>query len=506
VNIGELLVAGLQTILSWQTVLIMLVGVLVGVFCGALPGFSAANTCAICLPLTITMGTVNGLAFMGAVYVGSNCGGGIPAVLFNLPGTPSSSATSFDGYPLSKQGKADVALGAVITASAIGTLISSIFAALTIVPMAKLALKFGPAEMFMLVLMGVVIIVNVVGDDPIKGLLSALIGFMIAAMPADPYLGTPRMNFGFLELYDSIPLVPTLIGLFAIPSLLNLSKMNYIVEIPLEEAKGIGKVRNILKGALETVKRPHKLAISTIIGSVIGAIPGTGANIAAFVSYGTAVSMSKEPETFGKGNIEGVIACESANNACVGGAMIPAFSLGIPGSATTAIMLSMLLLHGIVPGPDVVRDHGPMVYGFLIILFVGGLLIVPFGIWFAKIFSKLTVVRSCILVAPLMALCLVGAFAERTFLFDMYLLIVFGLVGLLIEKSKFPVVPLVLGLVLGGAVERNFLQAISLSRGSYAIFFQSPICKILWAINIAVLIVPRVIKLVRKRKDAKKAA
>jgi len=503
-TIQKLVLDGLHLILSWNTLLVLVLGVLLGMVAGALPGFTSGNTCAIALPLTIGMSTLNALVFMGAIYTGSQCGGGIPAILFNVPGTPQAASTALDGFKMTRKGKPDLALGACIGASAIGGVVSAIIAILATNPMAQFALKFGPAEMFVLALMGVAVLTSLVGDDLKKGLLTAALGFLVASVCADPYYGLPRCTFGFLELYDEVPLIATLIGLFAIPSLLQLANMDYIVDVPLEEAKNIGKVSKILKGFLETIKRPLKVLKGALIGAVIGAIPGTGANIATFVSYGSAVALSKHPETFGEGEIEGVIACESANNGCVGGAMIPAFALGVPGSGTTAIMLSALLLHGIVPGPYVVRNYGGTVYGFLLVLLIASLCCIPLGILFSKFFAKLTVVRSYIIVPVIGLLCVIGSFSERQLVFDMYLLLIFGLLGVLLQANKYPLIPFIFGIVLGNLTEKTFLQAISISLGDPMIFFKSSICKILWAIIILVIAAPKLIRWLgnRKRKAA----
>ncbi len=500
---GQLLLDGINIVAHWNTVLIMLCGLIVGIIAGSLPGFTSGNACAVMLPISIGMSTSNAIVFIGAVYAGAQYGGAVPAILFKVPGTAQAAATSLDGYPLAQQGKADIALGVSMIASSAGTMISAVLAVFIIVPMAKIALGFGPAEMFLLSLLGVSIIANVVGKDTKKGLLVGALGFLVAAMPADPFYGLPRFNFGIMELYDEMPLIPTLIGLFAIPTFLKLSKNSYIVEVKSEEARKVGRFSQMMKGVVMGIKRPVNILIGSIIGSLVGALPGTGAGIATFLSYGQAVSMSKSPETFGKGNIDGIIAAESANNGVTGGAMIPSFALGIPGSGTTAVMLSVLTIQGIIPGPNVVRDYSPMIYGFLITLFLAGLMIIPVGMVYNSLFSKITKIKSATLVPVLIVLCLLGAFGQRQFVFDMYLLLIFGMLGVILETYKYPLIPFVFGIFLGPLAESSFVQAISISKNDPAIFFQSTICRIMWAVIVLVFMSPFISRLIKRIKAEK---
>jgi len=506
-EIWGLIAQGANEILSLETLWWMIIGVAIGTIAGILPGFAAGNVCALLMPLSLGLSTTNALVFMGAIYSGSGIGGAIPGILFNVPTSAQGAVTALDGYQMCRQGKADIALGIALAGSAIGTVVSTIISIFAVKPMAQFSLSFGPAEMFCLALAGVAIISSVMGDDPKKGLLSAAFGFLVAAMPADPYHAMPRATFGFLELYDSIPLVPALVGVFAFPSLLALSKEEYIIDISTGNVdfSEVGKFRRLFQGAIETIKRPIQVGIASVIGTVIGIVPGTGASIATFVSYGRAVSMAKDPSEFGKGSIDGVIAAETADNGVAAGAMIPAFALGIPGSATTAIMLSVVILHGIVPGPNVITHHAPMVYGFFLSLLVSGLLLFPVGVVFCKMFSKLTVIKSSVIVPVLLAVCLVGAYASRQFMFDMYLMMVFGVIGILMSNNKFPPIPFLFGIVLGPIAERSFIQSISISRFTYGIFFDSVICKVLWVIIVFMIALPWTTKLYRKIRPPKKA-
>lgn len=499
-EMSKMVLEGIEFLLALDTLLVLLAGLIMGIIAGSLPGFTSGNACAVMLPIIIGMSTSYAIVFMGGVYAGAQYGGSVPAILFKVPGTAQAAATVLDGYPMAKQGKADIALGVSMLASSIGTMISAVLAIFIIIPMARIALSFGPAEMFLLALMGVSIISNVVGKDSKKGLLVGALGFLVASMPADPFYGLPRMNFGIIELYDEIPLIPALIGLFAIPTFLSLSKSEYIIEVSREEVKQVGSFSRMISGMIAAIKRPFNILIASLIGTIIGAIPGTGAGIATFISYGQAVALSKNPESFGKGNIDGIIASEAANNGVTGGAMIPSFALGVPGSGTTAIMLSVMTIQGIIPGPHVVRDYGPMIYGFLITLFIAGLLIIPVGLIYNSLFSKITIVKTSSLIPLLVVLCLLGAFGQRQFIFDMYLLLIFGLLGVLLEIYGFPLIPFVFGIILGPIAEKSFVQAISISKNDPRIFFQSTICKIMWIVIFLLFISPLLIRYFKKIK------
>lgn len=494
---------GFETLLSVQLMLILAIGIILGITVGAVPGFSAANATAVLLPLTIGMGVEAAMVFMAAIYCGSMYGGAIPGIIFNTPGTAGAAATIIDGYPMAQQGKGDIALGISLGASVMGGVIGVVLTTIVLKPMASLALKFGPAEMFLLAMLGISVIASVIGNDLKKGFLSGLFGLLIAAMPADPAFSQPRLTFGLIELFDEVPFIPALIGLFAIPTLVELSKKMTIAELSKEGSSQIGSYSRIIAGIKEAVIRPFNVIRSALIGFFIGAIPGTGASIAGFVSYGQAKTWSKNPELFGKGNPEGIIASEAANNGVAAGAMIPSIALGVPGSSTTAVMLAALIMHGITPGPDVVANNANLVYTLMVSMAVGTLLILPFGILFNRFASKLTTVKTGYMVPTVLLVCLIGAFATRIYTFDLILVVIFAFIGIIMDKQGYPMIPLVLGLILGPIAEDNFIRALNLSRGSYSIFFTSKIAIILWIIILSAAFMPLIVKKLNSRKSSK---
>lgn len=498
--------AGADFLFQLDTMIYMIVGVALGIIAGALPGFTSTNANAVMLPFTLAMPVECALVFIASVYCGAMYGDAVPAVLFNTPGSAGAAATALDGYPMSLQGKADQALGISTGASLWGGVIAGIVVILVIRPMSMLALRFGPAEMFLLAFLGISVISSISTKNMTKGILSGLFGLLLAAVAADPMWGRPRMNFGMIELYDTVPFIPVLIGLFALPTLIELTQRYKIADINEGAMVNVGSFRRLWEGVMETVKRPIAVIRSSLIGCFIGAIPGTGASIATFVSYGQAKAWSKTPELFGKGNPDGVIASEAANNAVTGGSMVPTLALGIPGSGTTAVMLAALILHGIRPGPHVIREFPGETYALLLSLLIAPIVMVPLALVFNRYSSKITTFRTAFIVPVLICLCLVGAYAIRLYQFDFYVVLLFGLLGMLMIRTGYPTVPFVLGVILGPIAEGNVVRAIKISRGDLGIFFSSTVCYILWAAIMFVLLSPLVVSWIKDRAEKKAAA
>jgi len=490
-----LLAQGADTLFTFTNLLLLSVGVCLGIFAGSLPGLSSSNTCAIMLPLTLGMSMEGALIFMVGIYCGAQYGGAIPAILLRTPGTTGAGATTIEGYPMSLQGKADVALGVSLLSSSLAGIIASVVCLAIIKSAANIALSFGPAEVFLLALTGILLIASLLGDSVRKGLLSGFIGLLLSTMSADPLLGKPRLNFGFLELYDEFPMIPALVGLFAIPALIDLVGKKRIAEGDIQK---IGTIAQTLKGFKETIARPFNLIRSTFIGLLVGILPGAGIETASFLAYGQAKIWSKDKKTFGKGNIDGLIAAESSNNAVTAGALVPTFLLGIPGSATMAVMLASLTLHGVTPGPQVLQRFPSTVYALLLATLVASIIFIIFGFYYNRMVSQVTRMNLAYLLPATFVICVIGAYAVRYFTFDVYLLIIFGVLGVIMHRQKYPYLPLILGLVMGPIAEDNYSRAIALSNGSFKIFFASDVAKIMWAVILVVLIVPRVSGLLRK--------
>lgn len=495
----SLICGGLGCLFAFNTFMLLLAGLWIGIIAGSIPGLSSSNTTAILLPLTLGMSTEGALVFLGSIYVGCQYGGSIPAILFKTPGTTGAGATTLDGYPLARQGKATYALSISLTASCIGGVVAGVISLFIIQPSAMIALKFGPAEIFLLALLGIVIIVSTSEKNMAKGLLAGAIGLLIATMPADPTLGRPRLTFGLIELFDSIPLVPALIGLFAYPSLIALVGETSVSQT-FDET--IGKFEQVMEGVYETIRRWGAVMFSTLIGLFVGFLPGAGIDVGSFLAYGQAKIWSKQPELFGKGSPEGVIAAEASNNAVAAGALVPSIALGVPGSSTAAIMLAALTLHGINPGPQVLSMYSDEVYALFLSVLVGNTLLWPMGIIYTRLVSKLSLTNTAYLIPGIFSICMIGSFATRGFMIDMWLFLIFGVIGYIMTENDFPHVPLILGLVMGQIAEENFIVAFRLSRGSFDIFFENSITMIMWVIIIAALILPTLLPYIRNKMRA----
>jgi putative tricarboxylic transport membrane protein len=483
------------SLFSPEMLFLMFCGMVIGIIAGALPGFSSTNACAVMIPVTLLMSPAGALVFFASVYNGAQYGGSIPAILVNTPGTPGAGATTLDGFPMARAGFPDRALGISLMASCIGAMLSSVIVLLAINPIARFAFKFGPPEMFVIAILGLSIIASVIGADIKKGLLSGMLGLLIAAMVADPSSGIPRLTFGFLELYDTVPFVPAVIGLFAVTELFYLAGKERIADT--EDTSKIGNFGEILKGMKIALQKPAVTIKSSLIGLFIGAIPGAGTTIATFVSYGEAKKSSKEPEKFGTGIPEGIIASEAANNGVTSGALIPMLVLGVPGSGTTAIMLAALMLHGIRPGPELMMNFAPMAYMVLLSLAFTGIIMLLLGLLLGKYFAKVVLVPNNILVPIILVLCIIGAFAYRNAFFDTYLLLVFGVLGLFMRLGEYPFIPMILGIILGPMAEANLYRSLQMSGGDVSILFFRPITLVLWAIVFLSIFRPFIKKTVR---------
>lgn len=457
----------LADIFTIQNLLWVNIGMMSGIVMGALPGLTATMGVALLLPLTYGIGTVPGILMLLGVYCGGTYGGSITAILIKTPGTPASAATVLDGNALADQGKAGTALETSLKASTIGGIISCI-ALLFFAPLiAKAALAFGPAEMFSLAIFGLTIIVGVIGNSPLKGLIGAMVGLVLSTVGLDPIGGLPRMTFGITRMTAGIQLVPALIGLFAISELMEkVIKKSTEVEKPISVQKDGISWRELLKYKMTLFK-------SSVIGVIIGAIPGTGAALAAFLSYNEAKRTSKHPEEFGKGSVEGVAASESGNNGVTGATLIPLLTLGIPGDTVTAVLLGALTLKGLTPGPRLFETQAELVYTI-----IGGMLLVNVfmylqGKLFIKAFVKIIQVPEKLLIPLIAVLCSIGAFALNNSVFDVLVMIFFGVLGYGMSKFDISKTAVIIAFILGPMAETNFRRALIGS--NEWIFFQKPI-------------------------------
>ncbi len=425
---------------------------------------------AVLLPFTFDLPPQQGLIILITIFISAVQGGSIPAVLINMPGTPAATATTFDGYPLSKKGLAGKAIGIALVSSFIGLMISW-FLLITAAPLiGRIALTFSTPEYFAIAIFGLTIISTLSTHSPLKGIIAGLFGLLIATIGLDPIDGIPRFTYGLDVLLGGISYVPALIGLFAV------SEIFWSVE----EFGLVSEVAQKIKNVLPTLTDIKTVLISAIrsglIGSGIGSLPGAGADIAAFIGYGEAKRWSKNPDEFGKGRLEGVAGAEGANNAVCGSALIPLTTLGIPGDAVTAIILGAFIIRGLRPGPSLFTEHADITYTLFAGFFIASVITLLIGLSLAKYFARILNVSKRILLPIILSLCLVGSYAIQNSLFDVYIAVLFGIFGYLLRKFGFQGSPIVLALILGPMAEYNFRLTLTASQGDYSVFFTRPIC------------------------------
>ncbi|MCP4400847.1 MAG: C4-dicarboxylate ABC transporter permease [bacterium] len=471
----EYLIPAAQLFFTIQNLIVVSLGLFIGITIGAIPGLNVPMTVALLLPITFYMEPVAGIMLLLGVYKGGTYGGSISAILLNTPGAPAAVVTSLDGYPLAQQGKAGKALRASIYGSVLGELFSDLILITIAGQIAMLALKFGPTEKFSLVFFALSTIGVISSEHKMKGIAAGVLGIFIHMIGADPISGSSRFMFGIFNLIGGIPFLPFLIGLFAISEFFMQIERKAAADtkdvvVPVSKKHADNYVTwQEFKGNIKTILR------SSLIGLGIGALPGSGSAISAFVSYGAAKNASKHPEQFGKGSLEGVFAAETGNNAVCGGALIPLLTLGIPGDAITAIMLGVFLVHGLVPGPDLFVKSGDMIYAIFIGLIVASILhffIASLGL---RIFIKILSVSRSLLFSTVVVICIAGAFTGNSSIFDVYVMILFGLIGYTMKKFHFPVAPLLMGYILGPLLETSLVQTLILSDGSILPIFTRPI-------------------------------
>ncbi|MDN5347552.1 MAG: putative tricarboxylic transport rane protein [Clostridia bacterium] len=464
----ENLLMGFQVVLQWSNLLALLAGTLMGYFVGAVPGLTPTVGIALLIPFTFGMDPVASIVMLVGLYMAAEYGGGITAILVNAPGTPAAAATAFDGYPLAKQGKAGKALGISIISSGIGAFVSSILLILFAVPLANFALQFGPPEYFALAVFGLSVVAGLSAESWLKGLLAVAMGLLVTTIGLDPITGITRYTF-INDLMEGVPFVPALIGLFAVSEVLMLFEETKTGQLIIEKAAGALPTLNEIKSCASTIAR------GIGIGYIIGMIPGAGATIASFVSYNEAKRASKNPEKFGTGVIQGIAASESANNSAVAGVLVPLLTLGIPGSASAAVLIGALTIHGLQPGPLLFTKHPEVPYSVFACLLIAAPIMLSIGLGGAKLFAKVTLIPKSVLASVVLCICFLGAYSFGNSMFPVWVAFISGIIGYVLRKFGFPTAPVVLALVLGYMAESNFRRALLMGEGSYTIFFARPL-------------------------------
>jgi putative tricarboxylic transport membrane protein len=482
----DLLPQAAALIFTFEGIAVLVLGTMLGVILGALPGIGSTVAVAMVLPFTLGMTQAPAILLLLAVYAGSVYGGSISAILINTPGTPQSAATCLDGYPMAQRGEAGLALGWSTVASTIGGLASAVVLLLAAPQLAALALNFGPIETFALILLGLTCIVSVSEGSLVKGLVAGTIGLFLGCVGGDPITGEARFTFGQFQLISGFNLLAVVIGVFA------LSEVLIRAAAKMDGTQTIVAFTGIVLPPLSAWRGRWKgLAKSVAIGNGIGILPGTGAATAAFISYAEAARSSPNRANFGKGEPDGLIASESANNAVTGGALVPTLALGIPGDAITAVMLATLTLHGVTPGIRLMTDNPVLIAAIFSGFFVINLMLLPVGMIVAKAAAPLLRLREAYMLAMIVLLCSVGVYFVRGNPFDLMVMGGAGIMGFLLRRQGMPMAPLVIGMVLGPTLEISLRQGLIITDGNFAAFFTGhPLAAVLVVLAAGMLSLP----------------
>ena len=475
-RIGDFFQIALHQVSDPLDVAVLFGSVLLGILFGAMPGLTSTLGIALLTALTYGMETERAMICLLAIYVGGTYGGSYSSILINIPGTAAAAATALDGYPLACRGEGGRAIGLTTTASAIGTIISMLFVVSISPIISHFALQFTSFEFFLLAFFGILISGTLTSPDlVIKGWIAGFLGLFLACVGRDLLQFYPRFTFGYSELDSGIEVVPVLIGAFGIPQIIQVLKDRF----RMGEAQ---KVKRILPELGTVIRNIPTIIRSALIGVGVGAVPGIGEDIAGWVSYGAAKNTSKHPETFGKGELQGVLASETANNACVGGAQIPLLNLGIPGSPPAAMLLGALMLHGVTPGPMITFEHPSFIMEMAAILLLSSIAMWIVGMLLAKQVVKVLRIPSQIFMPVIGVLCIIGSYALGLNIFNLYLMLPVGLICYFLTVMGYPIAPLVIGVILGPMADENLRRALMVSQGSFLPVFQRPVSLILFCI------------------------
>ena len=471
----DVMLQGLVGILTFQVLFLVIIGTAIGLVIGTIPGLTATMALALLVPFTFPMDPLNGLVLLGAVYTASMYGGAFSAILINTPGTPGAIATMLDGYPMAVKGQAEKAIISATVASVIGGLVGFV-ALLVLAPALTLvALRFGPPEYFWIAVLGLALIAGLSTGSLLKGLLGGLMGMLLGTIGISPVGGESRFLFGTSELQGGVELIVALIGLFAVPEFIRLTATaTRFVTMDVQ-----GKAESFWRVARTTIAMPFNLLRSAVIGVIVGIIPGAGNNVAGLLAYSEAKRVSRTPEEFGKGNVEGLIASESSNNAAVSGSMVPLLTLGVPGSPPAAVLFGALMMHGLTPGTRLFTESGVLTYGFIFALGFAALALLPVGVLVGRmIFRAVANVPLGFLVPTIAMMTILGAYSMRNSMTDVFIMIGVGIFGYIMRQFGINPATIALGLILGPIAEQGFAQAMLMARVydyPVLILFQSPL-------------------------------
>jgi putative tricarboxylic transport membrane protein len=477
------LLQGFITAGTWWNLLYCLIGVTVGMLVGVLPGLGPTTATALLLPLSFGLDPIPAIIMLSGIYYGSMYGGTITTVLINTPGEAASVVTALDGYPMAKQGRAGTALGVAAIGSFIGGTLSVIGLAFVAPPLAKLALEFGPAEFFALIMLGLTMVIGLIGKSLIRGLFAAIFGFSLSMIGQDPISGAVRWTFGEPHLMGGIEFVTIAIGMFG------LSEILIALEAQTDTgSKLVAKVKGFLPKREEWPATLMSILRGTGIGFLIGLVPGSNSVIPNILSYTVEQKVAKDPSRFGKGAIEGVAGPETANNAYTGSALIPLFTLGIPSSPTIAVLFGAFIMHGLTPGPTLLQTDANLVWAIIASMFIGNFILLLMNLPLANLWAKIAMIPPKYLYPFVLIICIIGAYTVSNSLWDVGVMLVFGIIGYVFRKLDIPLAPVVLTFILGEMMETSMMQALIGFEGNFLGFFKRPISGTLLAIALILLI------------------
>ena len=464
----DVLHIGAPALLEWRNLLAIVAGCSIGLWAGALPGLSGLTAQAMLLPLTYNMDPLTALLLLTSVHTASEYGGSISAILMNVPGDATAAAAAYDGYPMARQGKAGVALGVSSASSLFGALCGTLILITAAQPVLKFVISFGPPEYFALSVLGVTIVSVVSSGSLLKGLIMALLGFVVGFIGVDSVIGFPRFTFGSIYLQAGVSFVPVVAGIFGI------SELIFMVQRGATVAQADRLTGSLWQGIASSIRYWSTALKSLAIGALLGAMPGIGATATNFLAYSIVQRTSRHPESFGKGNPEGVVAPEVANNACIHAAMIPALTIGIPAGASSAMLIVVLTIHGLRPGDMLFTSNPSLINGLFAGLFASAIVSFALMTAFIRIFARVTLVPIALLAPVLMVLTLVAAYSETQSMMDMIIAMAAGLIGYFLRRAGFPLVNLIMGLILGKLMEVSLVQTKMLGGGGYGAFVERP--------------------------------
>jgi putative tricarboxylic transport membrane protein len=476
------------------TLMVIVLAALYGLFVGAVPGLTATMATALLVPVTFFMAPIPAIAAIVTATAMAIFSGDIPGCLLRIPGTPASAAYTDEAFAMTKKGQAEMALGAGLVFSAVGGLFGTVVLIVAAPALAEFASRFSSFEYFWLVLLGLTCAVFITSDKPLKGLITLFLGLLVACVGLGNPAGYPRFTFGNVEMTGGIGMISMMIGMFAISEIIR-----YVVDTSPPAELVVEQVGNVLKGQWALAKKyPKQILRGSVLGTGVGALPGAGADIAAWMSYAMSKKFSKEPEKFGTGHVEGIVESGAANNSALAGAWIPALVFGIPGDSITAIVIGVLYMKNMNPGPSLFTTNPQNIYAVFLIFILANIIMIPLGILCIKVARRILKVPRNILMPIILMFCVVGTFAINNTLFDVGVMLTAGIIAYVLEENDFPIAPAILGVVLGGMLEENFITSMIKANGDPLVFFSRPIAATLAVVTLLVWFVPPVLKRLRK--------